>query len=155
MSGQVYRHRHRVTYAECTVGNHVYYARYLDIIETARGEFLRNIGHSCQRWHDAGLIFPVLEAQVRYHRPARYDDELVIEVTVTEARRVRLGFAYRILDQNDRLLAESVTQHVCTDLTDKPRRLPEEFATAVAPFLVSAEHPEASPGAPAPTTATP
>ena len=32
----VFLHRHRVTYAECTVGNHVYYSRYLDLLESAR-----------------------------------------------------------------------------------------------------------------------
>jgi acyl-CoA thioesterase FadM len=32
---QVFVHRHRVHYAECTLGNHIYYARYLDLLEDA------------------------------------------------------------------------------------------------------------------------
>ena len=36
-----FRHPHRVSYAECTVGNHVYHSRYLDWLEAARGEFIR------------------------------------------------------------------------------------------------------------------
>ncbi|MGN6552400.1 MAG: hypothetical protein ACTHLW_01530 [Verrucomicrobiota bacterium] len=39
MSELSFRHDHRVAYAECTVGNHIYYGRYLDVLESARGEF--------------------------------------------------------------------------------------------------------------------
>ena len=38
-----FRHPHRVSYAECTVGNHVYHSRYLDWLEAARGEFIRSL----------------------------------------------------------------------------------------------------------------
>ncbi|EEF57182.1 hypothetical protein Cflav_PD0189, partial [Pedosphaera parvula Ellin514] len=41
MAGQLYRHSYRVTYADCTVGNHIYYSRYLNLLEAARGEFFR------------------------------------------------------------------------------------------------------------------
>ena len=44
VSGQIYRHQHRVSYALCTVGNHVYHSRFLDILEIARCEFLLNLG---------------------------------------------------------------------------------------------------------------
>lgn len=39
MSHQVFVWNRRVTYADCTVGNHVYYSRYPDFLEEARGEF--------------------------------------------------------------------------------------------------------------------
>lgn len=152
MSGQVYCHRHRVTYAECTIGNHVYYARYLDILEEARGEFLRHAGQACQHWHDAGRIFPVIDAHLRYHAAARYDDVLTIEVRVSQARRVRLGFAYRILGPGDRLLVEAATEHVCTDTADKPQKLPGELVAAIQPYLVPAEGPVAVGGGPAVST---
>jgi acyl-CoA thioesterase FadM len=42
-------HTHRVTYAECTVGNHVYHSRYLDLLEAARGEFIRSLGATVLR----------------------------------------------------------------------------------------------------------
>ena len=69
-----FQYHHRVTYAECTVGNHIYYARYLDLLEAARGEFWRSLGKSFLDWQSEGVIFPVLEARLRYHAPARYDD---------------------------------------------------------------------------------
>ena len=39
-----FRYPHRVTYAECTVGDHIYHSRYLDLLEAARGEFMRSLG---------------------------------------------------------------------------------------------------------------
>ncbi len=37
MEDFTFQYQHRVVYAECTVGTHVYYARYLDMLEAARG----------------------------------------------------------------------------------------------------------------------
>lgn len=127
-----HRHSHRVTYADCTIGNHVYYGRYLDLLETARGELFRAAGHPFSNWQLAGVIFPVIEAHLRYRAPARYDELLAIDVTVLEAAGIRLGFGYRIVGPDSTLLLEGETRHVCTTLEDKPRRLPPELALALS-----------------------
>lgn len=97
----VFIHRLRVTYADCTLGNHVYYGRYLDFLEATRGEFFRQLGRTFLQWREAGAIFPVLEVQVRYRGAARYEAE---------------------------------THHVCTNLSDKPQRLPQDLISALAPY---------------------
>jgi acyl-CoA thioester hydrolase len=132
---QVFRHEHRVTYREITVGNHVYYARYLDLLEAARGEFSRALGFPVVKLQEQDMIFPVVECRVRYKAPARYDDVLVIEVWVTTIDRVRLGFGYRIVEkQSQRLILEGESLHVCTGVNEKPKRLPDELAAALKPF---------------------
>ena len=136
MSTSVFRWRHRVTYAECTVGNHVYYARYLDMLEEARGEFFRHIGQPLMRLQEAGAIFPVVEARLRYRGAARYDDVLTIEIAVAELAKVRLEFNHRILHESGRVLVEGSIVHACTSLDEKPRRIPLELAAALSPFLV-------------------
>lgn len=119
---------HRVTYAECTVGNHIYHSRYLDLLEAARGEFLRSLGTTVLHWQNHDAIFPVIEARVRYRYPARYDDLLSIEVWPTLVDRVRVNFGHRILNQTGKLILEAETFHACTGLDEKPRRLPAELA---------------------------
>ena len=52
----------------------------------------------------------------------------------TYMERVRLNFAYRISSPGDRLLLEAETHHVCTNLSDKPQRLPQELISALAPY---------------------
>lgn len=130
-----FHHEHRVTYAECTVGNHIYYSRYLDLLEEARGEFFRKLGVTFREWQERDCIFPVIEARLKYLRPARYDDLLRIEVWLTSIERVRLNFAYRVLDQRGEVLVEAETFHICSGLNDKPKRLPEELSAALKPYL--------------------
>ena len=128
-------HKHRVTYAECTVGDHIYHSRYLDLIEAARGEFIRSLGKPVLELQNAGYIFPVIEARLYYRFPARYDDLLTIEVRVTAIEKVRLNFSHRIINQNGKLILEAETFHVCTSREDKPKRLPEALVAELKPYL--------------------
>jgi acyl-CoA thioester hydrolase len=130
----IFQHSHRVSYSECTVGNHVYYSRYLDILETARGEFFRQLGTKFLKLQQQDLIFPVVECRLRYKAPARYDDLLTIETWLTSVDRIRLNFAYRILNEQS-LLLEGETFHVSTGLDEKPKRLPDELRSLLKPYL--------------------
>lgn len=135
VSHQSFVHPYRVTYRDCTIGNHVYYANYLGILEAARGEFFRHLGATLLKWQEAGFMFPVVEAHLRYKALARYDDVLSIEVWVTVAERVRLNFGYCVTNQSGDLVLEGETLHVCMSLEEKMKRLPEEFTAAVKPHL--------------------
>jgi acyl-CoA thioester hydrolase len=130
-----FRHHHRVTYAECTVGDHIYHSRYLDLLEAARGEFMRTLGTSVLGLQEADYIFPVIEARLRYKFPARYDDLLTVEVWMTLVERVRLNFGHCILNQDGKLILEAETFHCCTGRDEKPKRLPPELVEKLKPFL--------------------
>src|SRR4051812_5112150 len=116
MSDTTFHYSHRVIYSDCTAGNHVYYGRYLDILEAARGEFFRHLGIPFGQWQDKDTIFPVVECQLRYRAPARYDEVLRVEVWITAAQRVRLNFGYRITQEPGAVILEGETFHVCTGL---------------------------------------
>jgi acyl-CoA thioester hydrolase len=130
-----FRHTHRVSYAECTVGNHVYHARYLDFLEAARGEFLRALGSTVEYWQAQDTIFPVIEARLRYKFPARYDDWLAIEVWPVYVRGVRVNFGHRIFNQHDKLILEAETFHACTSIGEKPKRLPADLSARLAALV--------------------
>jgi acyl-CoA thioester hydrolase len=141
MSGRVFRFEHRVPYALCTLGNHVYYSRYLDVLEAARGEFFRHLSQPLLSWQERDTIFPVLECRLRYKGAARYDDLLTVELWLTAAGKVRLNLAYRILNADGQVLVEAETLHACTSTQDKPKRLPDELSAVLQPFLVESEAP--------------
>jgi acyl-CoA thioester hydrolase len=126
---------HRVTYADCTVGDHIYYGRYLELLEAARGEFFRSLGAPFRLWQDRDTIFPVRECRICYKSAARYDDVLGIEVWVMAAEGARLDFSYRVLNQAGALVLEAETFHVCTGRNGKPRRLPGDLLAQLAPNL--------------------
>lgn len=140
VSGSVYRHQHRVVYGECTVGNHVYYSRYLDILERARGEFFRDLGCSFLSLQEAGAAFPVIGVEIAYKGMARYDDLLTIELYVSEMAGIRLNFGFRILNAAGNLLAEGQTRHVCASIEEKPMRPPKDLAEKLHPYLIPAKN---------------
>ncbi len=130
-----FQYQHRVTYSECTAGNHIYYSRYLDLLEAARGEFFRHLGTPLLHWQQNEIIFPVIECHLRYHAPARYDDLLTIELWPAAIQRVRLNFGYRIRNQAGALILTAEISHACTSLNEKPRRLPEALDKLLQPYL--------------------
>jgi len=122
-----FRYTHRVTYAECTIGDHIYHSRYLDVLEAARGEFMRALGEPVLVLQEADYIFPVIEARLHYKYPARYDDLLTVEVWLTQIKGVRLNFFHRVQNQHGKLILEAETFHCCTSRDEKPKRLPENI----------------------------
>jgi len=140
VSGQIFRHIYRVVYADCTVGNHIYYSRYLDILEAARGEFFRQLGMPLLELQAQETIFPVVECYLRYKSPARYDDVLTIELWTTLAQGARVNFGFRILKDEKILILEGETFHVCTGLNEKPKRVPTDSLEKFSKFLTTDEH---------------
>ncbi|MCK6500213.1 MAG: acyl-CoA thioesterase [Nitrospira sp.] len=129
-------HRHRVTYSECTIGNHVYHSRYLDILEAARGEFMRHAGHELNRLQAEGFIFPVIEARLTYQRPARYDEVLDIALALVELTPLRLGVWHDVRRSDGTRVLEAVTRHVCTSPEERPRRMPKALVEALRPWVI-------------------
>ena len=117
------------------MGNHVYYARHLDWLEEARGEFFRELGTSFAALQQQEIIFPVVECRLRYKSPARYDDVLSIEVWPTNLERVRLNFGYRITDAAGKVVLEAETWHACSGLDERPKRLPESLRAMLSARL--------------------
>jgi acyl-CoA thioester hydrolase len=134
VSAQIFRHQYRVVYADCTLGNHIYYSRYLDILEAARGEFFRQLGFPLLELQSQETLFPVVECHLRYKAPARYDDILTVELWTTLVQGARLNFGFRILKEKVVIL-EGETFHVCTGINEKPKRVPEDLAARLAESL--------------------
>ena len=130
-----FRHIYRVVYADCTLGNHIYYSRYLDILETVRGEFFRHLGIPLLELQAQDTLFPVIECHLRYKSPARYDDILTTELWISLAQGARLNFGFRILKDEKILILEGETCHVCTGVNEKPKRIPEELVAKLANWL--------------------
>lgn len=140
VSARIFRHIHRVVYADCTIGNHIYYSRYLDVLEAARGEFFRQSGIPLLDLQAQDTLFPVVECHLRYKAPARYDDILTIELWTTLVQGARLNFGFRILKDEKILILEGETFHVCTGINEKPKRVPEGLMEKLTSFLTTDEH---------------
>jgi acyl-CoA thioester hydrolase len=133
MSPEPFSYTHRVTYSDCTLGNHVYYGRYLEWLEAARAEFFRARGASFLELQKQDTIFPVIECHLQYKSAARYDDLVSLSVWVCKIERIRLSFAYRVTHTSGRVILEAETLHVCTSISEKPKRIPEDLLALLKP----------------------
>jgi acyl-CoA thioester hydrolase len=124
----------RVRYAETDTMGVVYYANYLVYFEVGRVEFLRQHGFPMAEV-DRKLHMPVVEATVRYVKPARLDDLLRIRAWIGERRRASFLFRYELRhgDSGD-LLATGETRHACWHPeTQRMIAIPEWLAGLLEP----------------------
>ncbi len=117
----------RVIYGDTDRMGVVYYANYLRFFEAGRNEFIRAKGLRYRDFEETHrLMLPVVEAAVQYRLPARYDDLLAVETSLTEVRRASARFAYRVV-RGEEVLATGHTVHACVDLEGHVQRMPREL----------------------------
>src|SRR5213594_448466 len=88
----------RVRYKDTDCMKVVYYGNYLTYFEVGRVEFLRQNGLAMSDV-DQKVHMPVVEATVRYVKPARLDDLLDVGCWISERKRASFRFAYEIVDE--------------------------------------------------------
>ncbi len=105
-----------------------HHSAYVVWIEAARVEWLRERGKSYRELEESGVSLAVSGLSVRYRQAARFDDELMVETWLSEARGRRVRFHYRIYRAGDEtILATAETEHVPTDRRGRAIRLPEAW----------------------------
>lgn len=126
----------RVRYGETDRMGYVYYGVYAQYFELGRVEALRSLGFPYKRMEEDGVMLPVHDLQVQYHKPAFYDDELTIRTVITALPSVRIRFAYSVHNAEGVLLTEAATTLVFIDrATGRPMRAPEDLLRALMPYF--------------------
>jgi acyl-CoA thioester hydrolase len=88
----------RVYWEDTDAGGIVFYANYLKFFERGRTEWLRSLGLQQQRLREqTGGFFVVAETSVRYQRPARLDDELLVTASLIEIGRASMTIVQQAL----------------------------------------------------------
>ena len=130
----IHLYRHRVRYRECDPMGVVYHAHALDWFEAARTEALRERGLPYKTLEESGIIMPVVEATVRYHAPARYDDVVVIQTTFGERPRVRVPIEYAVRREGEEaaLMSGRVTLCFVDVARGRPTTAPASVLAAFA-----------------------
>lgn len=117
----MYEHRssRRVEFADTDMAGIVHFSRFFVFMEAAEHAFLRALGTSVHFEHEGRTIgWPRIEAQCRYHSPARLDDELEIVVSVARKGRRSITWGFRVLC-GDRLIADGRIATICCAIGGK------------------------------------
>ena len=129
----IFRYPVRIYWEDTDAGGIVFYANYLKFFERARTEWLRAAGVGQQQLRElTGGMFVVSDAQLRYHRPARLDDELIVTAQLQESGRASLTIGQQALlkpeqmtDSRPVLLCEGTIRIGWVDATTmRPARMP-------------------------------
>jgi acyl-CoA thioester hydrolase len=127
----------RVRFFETDLMGIVHHATYLTYFEAARVDFLHKRGVRYDEWARGGIHLPVVEANVRYRKAARFDEWLDVETSVGQVSRVTVRFDY-VIRRADALVCEGFTLLACVGDDMAPKRFPEWVTSA----LTRAEAPE-------------
>ncbi|WP_097461789.1 tol-pal system-associated acyl-CoA thioesterase [Mangrovitalea sediminis] len=128
----------RVYIEDTDAGGIVFYANYLKYMERARTEWARSCGVQVRGEIQNGINFVVHSLNVRYHRSARLDDELVATAAVIALGRTWLLFQQRVERSVDgELLCEAEVKVACVGLeSGRPCRLPATMQSAAEKIMV-------------------
>ena len=120
---------YKVLYADTDAGQVVYYANYLRWFEGGRVELLRSLGVHYKEVEEKGFIVPVVEVHCNYLHPAKYDDVIVVETSISEIKEKSIRFDYKIFRKNDMKLL--VAGHTINVFVEKEKmvsvKMPEDI----------------------------
>lgn len=135
--------RVRVRYAETDQMGVVYHGNYVPWMEVGRVEFFRALGHRYRDMEAEGMLMAVVDMGLRYHAPARYDDEIIIRTRVEESNARLIKFHYDILHADTRqLLASGFTRHFFLNKEMKPARVTGKYLEVFARLAANSEDPK-------------
>jgi acyl-CoA thioester hydrolase len=121
----------RVRYAETDRMGYAYYGNYAAWFEVGRVELLRKSGMSYREMEDHGIILPVRDLHVRYHKPAKYDEVVELHTTLKNLRGPRIVFDYLLTNEMGEKLCTAEITLVFVDVeSGKPVHAPKEVEEA-------------------------
>ncbi len=129
--GDAHRFALRVYFEDTDLSGIVYYANYLRFMERARSDMLRAAGIDQRAAFERGEgYYAVAEANIRYRRPARLDDELIVVSKVREVRAASCIIHQRVMRGLEVLTDADVTAAYLGH-DGRPRRQPREWVEKI------------------------
>lgn len=98
-------HAKRVRYGETDQMGYLYYGHYAQYYEIGRVEMLRSLGLTYKELEEThGILMPVMSLQMRYVRPAYYDELITIRTTLRELPEKTITFHVELFNEAGKLV---------------------------------------------------
>ncbi|WP_409020035.1 tol-pal system-associated acyl-CoA thioesterase [Brevundimonas vesicularis] len=129
----------RVYYEDTDFTGVVYHANYVRYFERGRSDFLRaaGIGHTDLLESNDPLAFVVAELNIKYAKPARIDDALIVRTRYEVVKGVRM-LIRQTIERDGEILARADVMAACIHLDGRPRRPSKLLIEKVKPWLSGA-----------------
>lgn len=129
-------HSLRVRYGETDSMKYVYYGNYAQYLEVARVELFRGIGMSYSDIENRGIWLPVASFEIKYLKPAFYDENLKIETYIRKIPGVKIEFDYEIFNSQNQLITTAKTVlFFFSSETQKITSCPDFLLALILPYF--------------------
>jgi acyl-CoA thioester hydrolase len=127
----------RIRYAETDQMNIVYYGNYAQFFEVGRAESIRELGFTYKKMEEMGIRMPVVEMEVRFLRPAHYDDLITIKTFLKELPTDHsISFYNEVYNEQNKLLTTGkVTLYFIDSHTNKRTQMPDALREKLLPYF--------------------
>lgn len=129
----------RVYFEDTDLSGIVYHANYLRFMERARSEMLRILGTGhAKRASEDGTAYAVTDVRLKYRRPARLDDSLMVVSELIALRAASCRIRQRVM-RGGECLVEAEILTALVDRSGRPQRQPAEWISIFAPYVVDSD----------------
>lgn len=130
----------RVRYAETDQMNVVYHGNYAQYFEVARAETIRQFGFTYKEMESLGVMMPIVDLQIKFLKPAHYDDLLTIKTTLKELPTShKIEFNHEVYNEKNILLTVGKVVLYFIDIHSNARStMPEVMVEKLKPFFTEA-----------------
>ena len=121
----------RIRYADTDQMGVVHHAKFLEYFEMGRTEYMRRRGLPYSEVERRGIYLVIVEAHLRYHKPAEYDNIVLIRTHLDRLGGAKIRFSYEVLDEDGTLLVSGYTVLGSVNRQGRAVRLPEWIKEAL------------------------
>ncbi len=121
----------RVRYSETDAMGLLHHSNYLTYFEIGRTELFRAQGGNYRRMEELGLFFVVASINVKFKRPAQYDDLLTLKTSIFRQTPAKLEHHYELF-REEQLLCEADSVIACVDKQGVVQRIADDLIQATS-----------------------
>jgi acyl-CoA thioester hydrolase len=133
-----FKYKRRAFYHETDKMGIIHHSNYVKWMEEARVDFLKEIGMGYREIEEAGIASPVVSISVEYKKQVRFDDEILIEVSIEKYNGISFELAYEFTNLSEQEVCTVASSKHCFlkdgKLISLKRELPE-FDTAIREYI--------------------
>lgn len=104
-------HRFRIPFNDLDPAGMVWHGRYFKYFEAARAQLMDELGYGYARMHESGILWPVVDANVRYRKPLRLNQQVVVTAQLEEWE-LRLKVLHEIVNEAGEVCSRATTIQV-------------------------------------------
>lgn len=127
----------RVRYGETDQMGYLYYGNYALYYEVGRTDAIRNLGLTYKGMEEQGIALPVAECNLKYLRPAFYDELITVKTIIKEMPTGSvIQFHSELYNEQNKLINKGLTTLVFFDIKERRKTsIPTSLQESLAPYF--------------------